>query len=117
MRHAQQEPLIDPAEMGQRARCGRCQGVGMLVEFRVIWKMPREGMPPANHWRRVADEEAGRECMVELQGTGATEIDLISGSHPCACRKPAGPPQPVGRPRGKSVRSFGNGRDPYDSNS
>ena len=101
------KPLIDttanPAEWRTCSRCSKCQGSGVEIELRVLWKIPRLGLPSEKHWRRVASEEQAAEQMEALRDQGAMEVECLSGAMPCSCRKALEAPKPVGRPKGKSL--------------
>ena len=74
-----------------RSRCTRCDGTGMRVELRVVWKEARTGRPPVRCSRRVADSEQAAETMVELRAGGALDVECVTAAEPCTCR--AAPPK------------------------
>lgn len=95
-------PAFPPEGYGVRSRCTYCDGLGMRSELQLVWKQPRQGMPPLSCHRRVdaESEEEVAQRMAQLEAAGAVEIALVASAKPCLCRKPAEElPRPVGRPR------------------
>lgn len=74
--------------------CIRCGGSGMLVEYRLIWKRPREGQAAIECCRRVDDAQAGWDQGDRLE-EGAFDVNVLSGVKDCPCRKPEKGPEPV----------------------
>ena len=106
--------LTPPArDHGTRSVCGKCGGLGILTELRVVWKKPRvsergEAMPPLKCSRRVADEEECARESIALRAAGMIEVDCVSSAGLCTCRakkqEPAAPAEQPDQPRGETAR-------------
>jgi hypothetical protein len=70
--------------------CSRCGGSGVLVEYRLIWKIPRPGQRPQGGCLRVDDAAEGWRRAGLLEA-GAVDVDVLSGVKDCSCRKPEEP--------------------------
>ena len=77
----------------------------MLFEYRLVWKLPREGEPALSSVRPVADEQEGRRLAETLE-QAAFDIDVLSGAKDCSCRKPAA--EPVLTPPDYKMRQAGD---------
>jgi hypothetical protein len=74
-----------------RPLCGMCGNTGQMIEYRLMWKEPREGKTPQQFTRRVESAADGLERMKEL-GPEAFEKGVVSGARACPCRRVASPP-------------------------
>lgn len=79
--------------MTARARCARCGGTGVVIEYRLVWKMPRDGWRPLQYARRVPDFSEGWLQADELPAC-AFDVDVLSGARDCKCRAPEKKPEP-----------------------
>jgi hypothetical protein len=75
--------------------CPRCDGAGVVFEYRLVWTLPRALQSPLQCCRRVDDAQEGWRLAGELDAS-AGDVDVLSGAKVCECRsqKPAASSQP-----------------------
>jgi hypothetical protein len=92
-----------PAGAKGRTVCTQCNNSGWIHELRLIWKQPREGMPPLVCSRRVLDQDHARYHARQLAAQGALDIDVVSAAKACSCRQK--PESAASKPRKAAVAS------------